>query len=154
LQVVSCRLSVAGLFCGAVFAAGVGYAGDEPFAVGADEVEEVGAAVVDFAVGEEVEGGPDYGEVVVDADEGVVDALFDLGWGLRGAGTGNAVGEAVGGHLAGVAVAHEDHSGSGDEGGLDSGGVAVGHAGEEGVDGNEDGLFFRSLGGGLGVESG
>ena len=119
-----------------------------------DEVEEVGAAVVDFAVGEEVEGCPDDGEIVVDADERVVDAFFDLSGRLGGAGFTDAVGEAVGGHLAGVAVAHEDHGGSGDEGGLDGGGVAVGHAGEEGVDGSEDGLFFGRLGGRLGVESG
>lgn len=140
------------LFGGTVFAACVGYAGDEPLAVGADEVEEIGAAMIDFAVDEKVEGSPDYGEVVVDADERVVNTLFDLGGGLGGARASDAVGEVVGGHLAGVAVSHEDHGGSGNEGGLDGGGVAVGHAGEESVDGSEDGLFFGSLGWGLGVE--
>jgi len=151
LLVVGCWLLVVRcwqrwLFGGAVFAAGVGYAGDEPFSVGADEVEEIGAAVVDLAVGEEVKGSPDYGEVVVDADEGIVDALFYLRGRLGCAGFTDSVGEAVGGHLAGVAVAHEDHGCSGDEGGLDGGGVAVGHAGEESVHWSEDSLFFWSLG--------
>jgi hypothetical protein len=84
-----------------------------------------------------------------------VDAFFYLSRRLGGAGFSYAVGEAVGGHLAGVAVAHEGHGGSGDEGGLDGGGVAVGHAGEQGLDGDEDGLFFWRLGReGGGEESG
>ena len=48
-------------------------------AVLADEIEEVGSAVVYLVVDEEVVGGPDDGEIVVDADEGVVDLLFDMG---------------------------------------------------------------------------
>ena len=43
----------AGLFRSAVFAAGVGDARYSPLAVGADEIEEIGAAMVDFAVCEE-----------------------------------------------------------------------------------------------------
>ena len=75
------------LFPCTIVAAGVGDAGDEPLAVLADEVEEVGAAVLDFAVDEEVEGRPDDGEIVVDFDERVVDPLFDL----LGAGLADAV---------------------------------------------------------------
>ena len=126
------------LFRWAVFAAGIGDAGDEPFAAGADEVEEVGSAVVDFAVGVEVEGGPDDGEIVVDLDERVVDALLDLGF----AGLAYAVGEGFDGHLGGLAVAHEDHGCARDCRRLDGGCVARGHAGEHGVDGGEDGVFF------------
>ena len=148
--VAGCWLLVARSSGGAVFAAGVGDGSDEPLAVGVDEVEEIGAAVVDFAVGEEFERGPDYGEVVVDANEGIVDALFDFCWWLRCAGAAYTVGEVVSRHLAGIAVTHEDHGCSRDEGGLDGGGVAVGHAGEENIDGGQDGLFF----GGLGVEGG
>ena len=102
--------------------------------------------MIDFAVDEEVEGSPDDGEIVVDADERVVDALFDLGWWLRGAGTAYAVGEGFGGHLAGVAVAHEDHGCPGDEGGFDRCGIALGHAVKHGVDGSEDCFFFGGLG--------
>ena len=97
--------------------------------------------MVDFAVDEEVEGGPDDGEIVVDADERIVNALFDLG----GSGTADAIGEGVGGHLAGFAVAHEDHSGSGDEGFFDCCGIAFGHALEHRLDGSEHGLLFRCL---------
>ncbi len=123
---------------------GVGDAGDEPFAVDADEVEEVGAAVVDLAVDEEVEGRPDDGEIAVDADDRVVDALFDAG----GRGAGDALGECGEGHLRGLSVAHEDERASGQERELDGSGVAVGHAVEEGVDGGEDGSVF--WGGGVG----
>src|ERR1700756_972415 len=122
------------LFGGTVFAACVGYGSDEPLAVGANEVEEIGAAVIDLAVDEEVEGCPDYGQVVVDADERVVNALFDLRGRLGGAGAADSAGEVVAGHLAGFAVAHEDEDCSGEQGFFDGSGVAVGHAGEHGVD--------------------
>ena len=113
----------------AVVAAGVGYARDQPFAVFADEVEEIGAAVVDFAVDEEVEWSPDYSEVVVDTDERVVDTLFDL----FGSGAPDAFGEGVEGHLGGIAVAHEHHRAAGQEGLFDRGCVAFGHAVEHGL---------------------
>ena len=100
--------------------------------------------MIDFAVDEEVEGRPNYGEIVVDADERVVDALCDFG-GAGVSGMADALGEGVGCHLAGCAVAHEDHGGSGDEGLFDDGGVALGHAVEHGIDGSEDGLLFRGL---------
>lgn len=137
------RGSVPALLRGAVFAAGVGYAGDAPFAILPDHVEEIGAAVVDFAVDVEVEGRPDDGEVVVDFDEGVVDTLFDFG----GAGDGDLAGEIFEGHLHGFAVAHQDHDPAGEGGLPDSGGVARGHAGEHRLDGGEDGLFIRRVGG-------
>ena len=126
----------------AVFAAGVGYAGDEPFAIDADEVEEIGAAVVDFAVDEKFKGRPDDGEVVVDADEGVVDALFD-GLLCRACRRGR---RKLRWSSGGLAVAHEDHGGAGDGGGLDGCCVAVGHAVEDAVDGGEDGVFFWRCG--------
>ena len=105
--------------------------------------------MVDFAVDEEVEGSPDYGEIVVDADEWVVNALFDFG----GAGVGgmaDAVGEGIGCHLAGRAVAHEDHGRSGNEGIFDDDGIPFGHPVEHGFDWDEDGLLC----GGLRVEQG
>ena len=132
------------LFRCAVFSSGIGYACDQPLSVFADEVEEVGAAVVDFAVDEEVEWSPDYGEVVVDADERVMDALFNFGGAGMG-GVADAVGEGIGCHLSGRAVAHQDHSRSGDEGIFDDCGVALGHAVEHGVDWNKDSLLSRSL---------
>ena len=101
--------------------------------------------MVDFAVDEEVEGSPDDGEIVVDADERVVNALFDLGGRLRGAGAAYTVCEGFGGHLAWIAVAHENHGCAGDEGCFDGCGVAPGHAVEHGIDGSKDGFFFRGL---------
>src|ERR1700761_2284270 len=133
--------SDAALFSCAVVAAGVGYAGDEPLAVLADEVEEVGAAMLDLAVDEEVERRPDDGEIVVDFDERVVDALFDL----LGAGLADAGGEVFEGHLRGLAVAHEDHDSAGEGRLFDGGGVTRGHAGEHGLDGGEDRLV-RGIG--------
>ena len=127
------------LLCWAVFATSVGYAGDEPFAIFADEVEEIGAAVVDFAVDEEVEGCPDNGEVVVDADEGVVDSLFNL----SGAGASYSFGEGLEGHLRGLAVAHQDHGTAWEQGLFDCRSVAFGHAIEHGFDGSQDRLLFR-----------
>ena len=124
------------------FAAGVGDRGDEPLAILADEVEQVGAAVVDFAVAEKFEGSPDDGEVVVDANERMVDALFDL----RGSGMGEMIGKVVEGHANGLAIAHEDHGAAGQQGRADGGGVAMGHAVEQGLHGGENGLFFRSGG--------
>ncbi|GAC1652406.1 MAG: hypothetical protein NVS9B15_12940 [Acidobacteriaceae bacterium] len=44
------RLEIRDLSCGAGVGADVGDAGDEPFAVHADHVEEVGVAVIDLAV--------------------------------------------------------------------------------------------------------
>ena len=131
---------------GAGFAAGVGDRGDEPLAVLADEVEEIGAAVVDFAVAEKFEGRPDDGEVVVDANERIVDALFDL----CGSGVGEVRGEVVEGHADGLAVAHQDQGAAGEQRRADGGGVAMGHAVEQGLHGRENGLFFRS--GGVGGE--
>jgi hypothetical protein len=126
------------LFCGAVVAAGVGYAGDEPLAVLADEVEEVGAAVLDLAVDEEVEGRPNDGEIVIDTDERIVDSLLDL----LGAGFTDMRGEVLEGHLSGLAVAHQDHDAVGKRGLADGGGIALRHAGEHRLDGGEDGLIF------------
>src|ERR1700759_4952812 len=101
----------AALFSCAVVAAGGGGAGAETLGVLADEVEGVGAAWLDFAVDEKVEGRPDDGEIVVDFDERVVDALFDL-LGVC-AGLADAGGEVFEGHLRGLAVAHEDHVSAG-----------------------------------------
>ena len=98
--------------------------------------------MIDFTVDEEVERGPDDGEIVVDADEGIVDALFDLG----GSRTAHTIGEGVGGHLARFAVAHQYHVGTWDEGLFDRGGVAFGHTVEHRLDRSEDGLLFRCLG--------
>jgi hypothetical protein len=143
--VTSAIQAVPALFSRAVVAAGVGDAGDEPLAVLTDEVEEVGAAVLDFAVDEEVEGRPDNGEVVVDFDERVVDPLFDL-LGVC-AGLADAGGEVFEGHLRGLAVAHEDHDSAGECRLLDGCGVTRGHAGEHGLDGGEDCLIVRAVGG-------
>ncbi len=52
----------------AVFAAGVCDAGDDPFAVDTNEIEQVGAAVVDFAVRQEFERSPHHRQIVVDPD--------------------------------------------------------------------------------------
>ncbi len=134
--------SASALLCRAVFAAGVGYGGDGPFAVDLGHIEKVGAAVVDFAIDVKVEGRPNDGEVVVDLDDRVVDAFFDCGF----ARLAYAVGEGFKGHDGGLAVAHEDHGAAGHSRRLDGGGVAVGHAVEHGVDGGEDGVFFRGGG--------
>ena len=135
------------LFSCAVVAAGVGYAGDEPLAILADEIEEVGATVLDFVIDQEVEGRPDDGEIVVDADERVVDSLFDL---LCARFT-DTRGEILEGHLSGFAVAHQDHDAVGKRGLPDGGGIARRHAGEHGLDGRENGLIVWS-GGSIGVE--
>jgi hypothetical protein len=138
----------AGLFSWAVVAAGVGYAGDEPLAVLADEIEEVGTTVLDFAVDEEVEGRPDDGEIVVDADERVVNSLLDL----LCAGFTDTRGEILEGHLSGFAVAHQDHDAVGKRGLPDGGGVALRHAIEHSVHRGEDCLFVCGIGRSGGVE--
>ena len=121
-----------------VLSAGVGYAGDTPFAAVADKVEEVGSAVVDLPVAQKLKRGPDHGEVVVDPDEGIVDALLDL----RRSGAADAFGEGVDGHLGRLSVAHEDQDTTGEPRLLDRGGVALCHAVEHGLHGGEDGLLF------------
>src|ERR1700733_1234899 len=93
---------VRGLLCRAIFAPGVGDACDEPLAVFADEVEEIGSAVVDLAVDEVVERSPYDREVVVDADQRIVNLLFVVGC----TGPSRALGEGVERHLGGYAVAH------------------------------------------------
>ena len=133
---------------GTVFSCDVGYAGDEPLSVSADEVEEIGPAVIDFAVDEEFEGSPNYGEVVVDADKGVVDALDVVG----STGAADAFGKGVEGHLNGFAITHEDYGPAGQEGELESGGVVVSHGVEHRPDGGEDGLLCGSWAGGCGPE--
>ena len=57
---------------------GIGDAGNQPFAVCADKVEQVRAAVVDLAVHQEIEWGPDHGQIVIDAHQRIVNALLDL----------------------------------------------------------------------------
>lgn len=120
------------------FAAGVGDGGDQPLAVLADEREEVRAAVVFLAVDEDIEGRPDDGEVMIDADEGLVDALLDT----RGGWLGDALGEGLEGHLQGLAFAHEGERSAREERRADGGGIAVGHAIEESVNRREDGLLL------------
>jgi len=93
--------------------------------------------VVDLAINEEIKRSPDYGEVVIDVDEWIVNAFFDL----RFAGLAYALGERFKGHLRGFAVAHEHHGSAGECGGLDRSGVSFGHAVEHGLDGGEDGLL-------------
>jgi len=128
---------------GAVFAAVPGDGGDAPLVVDAHEVEEVGAAVVDFAVDGEVEGGPDYSEVIVDVDDGVVDGFADGGaWGVGG-GVADAFGEGFDGELGWFAVVEVDEFGSGDGWGFDGCGVAMAHAFEDGLDGGEDCVVCR-----------
>ena len=136
------------LFSCAVVAAGVGYARDEPLAILADEIEEVGATVLDLAIDQEVEGRPDDGEVVVDADERVVDSLLDL----LCAGFTDTRGEILEGHLSRFAVAHQDHDAVGKRGLPDGGGIALRHAIEHGVHRGEDCLFVRGIGWSGGVE--
>ncbi len=87
---------------GAGGGSGVGDGGDEPLAVDLHEVEEVGATVVGLAVDEEGERGPDDGEVVVDADEGVVDALFNVRLNAGFGGLADALGEGFDGELGGL----------------------------------------------------
>ena len=133
---------VAASFCGAGFGAGVGDAGDEPFSVYADHVEEVGAAVVDFAVDQEVKGCPDHGKIVVDADERIVNALFYLVF----AGLADTLGKSFEGHLRRFAVAHEHHGSAGECGSFDRRGISFRHAVEHGVDGSEYCLLIGGLG--------
>ena len=61
-----------------LFRSGIGYAGDEPLAAGLHQVEEVGSAVVRFAVHQKLEGRPDHGQVVIGAHQGIVNALFHM----------------------------------------------------------------------------
>src|SRR5215469_1678641 len=130
------------LLCRAVFSAGVGYTGDKPFSVLPHEIEEIGSAVVNLAVDEEIERRPYYSEVVVDADERIVNALFDV----RGTRLSYAIGKGFEGHLDGLAVAHEHHGSAGESGLLDGSCVALCHPIEHGLDGGEDSLFFWCCG--------
>lgn len=130
------------LACRTGFAAGIGNGGDTPLAVDADEAEQVSAAVIDLAVTEEVEGRPDHGEVVVDADEGMMDALLDA----RGAGLRDAGGKVIEGHLDGLAVAHQGERSTGQQRRAHRVGVTVSHAVEESLHRSENGLVFRGRG--------
>lgn len=118
---------------------GVGDAGNHPFSVLTDEIEEICSAVIDLAVDQKVERGPDYGEVVVDAHQRIVYALFDV----RSAGSADPFGEGVEGHLGGLAVAHEDHGAAGQSWFFDSCGAAFRHAVKHCLYGSKDGLLFR-----------
>jgi hypothetical protein len=85
---------------------------------------------------------PDHRQVVVDADERVVDFLFDLGFGRLG----HILRKGGKGHLRGLAVTHQHHGASGQERFLNSGSVALCHAVKHGVYGNQDGFLLRCLG--------
>ena len=106
--------------------------------------------MVDLAIDEEVEGSPDYSQIVVDPEQRIVDAFFYLGL----ARLPDAVGEGFKGHLRGFTVAHEHHGAAGECGSFDGGGVSFGHSVEHGVNGGEDGLLVSGLGGGGDGESG
>ena len=62
------------LFTCTVLSSCIGDAGDQPFAVLANEIEQVGPTVVDFAVHEKLKRSPHHGQVVVDSHERIVNA--------------------------------------------------------------------------------
>lgn len=66
------------LFSRTILSSCIGDTGDQPFAVLANEIEQVGSTVVDFAVHEKLERSPHHGQVVVDSHERIVNALRDL----------------------------------------------------------------------------
>ena len=97
------------LLRGAVHTSGGSEGGDLPPAVLLGEIEEISAAVIEFAIDEEVEGRPDDGQVVVDADLWIVDPFLDV----CGSGGCYAIGEVLYGDLAEGALLHQDKNSTG-----------------------------------------
>src|SRR5882757_8591431 len=123
------------LFHGTGLRSCIGYAGDEPLAAGLHEVEEIGAAVVRFAVDQKLEGRPDHGEVIICSHQRIVNALFQVGltW------LAEVIGKGVYGHLLRLAVSHEHQYGSRQGRGFDGGWVPVRHAVKHGMDRSKHG---------------
>lgn len=51
---------------------------DLPFAALFVEAEEISTAMIEFAIDEKIEGSPDEGQIVVNANLWIVDAFFDV----------------------------------------------------------------------------
>ena len=89
----------------AIFASCICDAGDNPFTVGMNKVEQVRSAMVHLAIDQKLEGRPDDGEIVVDPDERIMNALFDFG----GSRLADPCCEILKSHLSWLAVPHQDH---------------------------------------------
>jgi hypothetical protein len=136
------------LFRRAVFCAGVGDAGDHPFSVDANHIEEICSAVIDFSIDQKVEWRPYDGEIVVDPDEWIVNAFFNL----RLTGFTYELREGIEGHLCGLAVAHEHHCATGKRRRFNGHGIPLRHAIKHGMDGGKHGLLVRGLRKSVGCE--
>src|ERR1700683_3201136 len=94
-----------GLLGIAILASCICDAGDDPFTVGMDEVEQVCPAMVHFAVDQKLEGSPHYTQIVIDPHQRIVNALFDL----SGSRLADPCREILKGHLRWLAAPHQHH---------------------------------------------
>ena len=109
---------------GAVRAGSGGERDDLPFTVFLVEIKEVPAAMIELAVDEEIEGRPDDGQIVVDADLRIVDAFFDVG-GPRGR---YAIGPKLYCELAQNAILHHDENSARQPRSLDGRSITMRHS--------------------------
>jgi len=120
IRLVLCCLRRKPSFRGAVLLPGIGNARDYPSSVHTDQVEQICSAVIDFPIDEKIERRPHHGEIVIDPDQWIVNAFFNLGR----TGFTDAVREGFQGHLRGLAVAHQHHRASRQRGRLDRRGIS------------------------------
>ena len=107
-------------FRGAGLRAGIGNARDHPSSVDANQIEQVCSAVIDLLIDPKVERRPHHGQIVIDPDQWIMNAFFDL---CR-TGFTYALREGFKGHLRGPAVAHQHHRSTGQSGRLDRRGIS------------------------------
>src|SRR5580704_4241119 len=91
-----------GLLTGAIFPSCVCDTGDDPLTVRTDNVEQVGAAVVDLAVHQKLERSPHHRQIVIDPHERIMNSLLNL----RGARFSYPVRKIFKSHLSRFAVPH------------------------------------------------
>ena len=97
---------------------------DLPSAIFLVEIEEIPAAMIQLAIDIEVKGGPDHGQVVVDVDLRIVDALLDV----RGPGCRYAIGPKLDGELAQDAILHHNENSAWEPGSLDGCSITMRHS--------------------------
>src|SRR5215472_4524404 len=78
---------------------------NHPLAIGANKVEQVGSAMINLAVRQELKRGPHHRQVVIDTHQRIVNALLDL----RGSRSSHPLDKRFKGHLDGLAIAHQHH---------------------------------------------
>jgi len=124
---------------GAVPTGGGSERDDLPSAVLFVEAEEISAAMIELAIDEEVEGSPDFRQIVVDPDLRIVDPFLDVRGSRR-----HAVGEVLYRHLPEVALHRHHKNTTRHPGSLDGRRIPMRHAVEHGLHRSQDSRFTLS----------